>query len=102
MKEVLALAYQDSALCKRHARRGRVRGIGDENALPDRGALGAFYVMNVQHLLRKSFVKHARLDLKRYLRSLEPVLQVGQSRLRTWRQINAVRQCQQPCTNQEN
>ena len=50
--------------------------------------------MNIKNELGKSFIKDARLNLKRDLRTLQLFLQVGKSSCRTWRNVNAIADCQ--------
>ena len=50
--------------------------------------------MNIKNELGKSFVKDSRLYLKRDLRTLQLLLQVGKSSCRTWRNVNAIADCQ--------
>ena len=97
VKRVHILAHQDALLCQRDSRRRRITDIGDEYSLPDGCALRALYVLYVEHQLRKTFVKHAWLDLKRGLRTLQPILQPPKCRLRLRGQVHTVNQGQQPC-----
>ena len=64
VQRVLALADQDSLLRKRDPRRRWVADVRDEHALPNGGALRAFYIVHVQHFSRKAFVEDARLNFE--------------------------------------
>ena len=56
---------------------GGVGEVGHEYALPHGGALRGFYVLYVQNLLGKSFIKNSRLNFERNLRTFEAVFEVS-------------------------
>src|SRR5216683_4649590 len=96
VERIRALADQDSLLCQSNLGSSGSGGVSDEYPLPDGGTLCALDVVDVKYLLRKALVENPRLDLERNLRSLEPVLQPRQCRLRTGSKIYVVGQGEQP------
>src|SRR5947207_8485021 len=95
-QSVACFADENSPFRERYFWRGWIADVGKKNSLPDRRTLSALHVMNVEHHLREAFIKNARLDLKRYLRALQLLLQLRQRLLGTRRQVDAVAQGQDP------
>src|SRR5260370_1934637 len=96
VQRVLGLAYQNPLLCQRNFRGRWIGYVGNEYAFPDRRPLRPLDVVDVEHHLRKAFIKDARLNLKRYFRSFYLVLTVRQHALSTRARITPVPQRREP------
>ena len=73
-----------------NSRRCRRADVGNENAFPDGGALGGFYVLNVEHELGEALVENAGLHFERRLRGFEPILKTSECGLGCGRKVHGV------------
>ena len=67
VQAVGAFADDHAFLCQGDFRVGGLGEVGHEDVFPDGGPLGTFHILNVQNVLRKSFVENARLYFERDL-----------------------------------
>ena len=103
--QVQAVAFfgnQNAFAGQRDAGAEGIGDIGKKDAFPDCGSLGAVHVLHVEHEFGKAFVEDTGLDFKGNLRALESIFEPGQRGLRSWREISAVDEREQPCGDNEN